>query len=195
MSGNTYKLKYSGTEIENKLDSLESKQDTLTAGANITISDDNVISATSLGSSSSGDSLYTVNGLAPDADGNFDFTLTNIGAAPTVHQHVVNDITDFSTTMANYSNVDHTHTMVKSLKVGTSTLSGDLTLTGGSNVEVSNLDNTVVLNTIPYTSDAAQSVYNAADLTQQIKFFTGTQAEFDVMTKEANIKYICYIVE
>lgn len=41
-----YKLKYSGAEIDAKLDEIAEKQDTLTAGDNITITDDGVISAT-----------------------------------------------------------------------------------------------------------------------------------------------------
>lgn len=41
----TYKLKYTGAEIDSKLDAVENKQDKLTAGDGITISEDNTISA------------------------------------------------------------------------------------------------------------------------------------------------------
>lgn len=192
-----YQLNYSGQELEAKLSEIDEKQTKLTAGNNISISPEGVISAAGDGS---GGSItppfeYTINGMSADSNGNFSVDLTTMGAAATEHTHSAADVIDLSTALASYAPIDHTHQMVTGLTVDGNTLNGSINLVAGNNVGLDVSDNAVTVSTTGYLYDSAVSFQNAENTSENVKFFIGTEAEWSAFLKDENFKYIVMITE
>lgn len=137
---------------------------------------------------------YTINGVQPDADGNFTVTATDLGSAEPDHEHVISDIDGLQEELDNKSNIIHTHPYVTSFQVtGDTALTGSINFAGEGDLTVQQNGSLISITQNAATQQVAESVTDASDGTTAIKTFVGTQAEWDAFTTDGISTYIVYL--
>lgn len=136
---------------------------------------------------------YTINDQSADENGNFTIDAASIGAAVTGHTHAISDVTDLQATLNSLAVTGHTHTMVHSLVVGGSTVTGDIVMQGTGNVQLLLVDNTINIRVTPHTVDTTSSITSTED--EQYAIFVGTEAEWNTFAAgtTAGEKYLVFI--
>ena len=136
---------------------------------------------------------YTINGQQADANGNFTIDANDIGAAVTGHTHAISDVTGLQAALGGKAASGHTHTMVKSISIGGSSVTGDVVLQGSGNVQLVQNGNIITVRLMPHTVDTTRSITSTDDT--QYKVFVGTEEEW--ATFSANLvtgeKYLVFI--
>lgn len=137
---------------------------------------------------------YTINGVQPDADGNFTVTATDLGSAEPDHKHVISDIDGLQEELDNKSDITHAHDYVQSVQVdGGTPITGSVSLTGNGDVDVLQNGNEISVTQRAATQAIASSITDSSDGATEIKTFVGTQAEWDAFTTDGTSTYLVYI--
>jgi hypothetical protein len=146
-------------------------------------------------SGGSGGSInYTVNGNPPDENGNFEVNVSTTGAALAGHTHTFGEISDFETLSNDYSDVNHTHDLVTGVKVGNTVLTENVAIAAGNNVKITESAGKVKIDAVPYTYTTTQQIVDSGSQGGNVKIFTGTQSEWDNLTKDPSVTYIAMII-
>lgn len=142
------------------------------------------------------DQVYTINGAAADAQGNFTIDLEDLGGSPLVHTHVVADITGLTDALAAKAALNHTHNLVTGIRIGDTVLTNNIRLVAGNNVEI-NISGSSIEFQVNATVDSSSATRNMVNANNNalFKVFVGTAAEWTAFTKESGVKYMVCIVE
>lgn len=168
---NTFKIDYTGDEINHAI------------GA---------VLAGNVGSSGGGIE-YTVNGEKADSTGNFIVNGDTTNAAAKEHTHtVLKDVTDLDTVSSLYADKNHTHDLVTGIKVNNTTLTNNVSISAGSNINISEANGKIKIDAVPYTHSSTSKVISSNN--KEVKFFTGTQSEWDSLQKDSTSTYIAMII-
>ena len=89
--------------------------------------------------------LYTINNIYPDKNFCFTINATNLGLATTEHKHVIDNFINLKNTLALYSEKDHTHQRLDSLKINNEVLLNEITISQSGNFYVSIKDEHTML--------------------------------------------------
>jgi hypothetical protein len=166
----------------------------LEAGTNVTFTTNQTTGATVINSLGGDMQTYTINGQ-PAVDGNFVLTPEGLGAADETHQHVIADVLGLQEALNEKSPKDHPHQMVSGVTIGAATLTGDVALLAGSNVQLIKTGNQITIAVDPVIAGTAVAVENLATADgTPVKSFIGTEAQWAALTKDAGAQYLVYIV-
>ena len=137
---------------------------------------------------------YTVNGKAPDVNGNFQIEVSSIGAANAEHLHEISSIDGLSSMLDSKAAADHTHEMVTGITIGENTLTGDIQLSGIGNVEIEQTPDTVSIKVTPFTADRTETVIDPGT-GNAYRLFVGTEREWSAFkeTLPDNSKYLVFL--
>lgn len=139
------------------------------------------------------DPSFTINGIAPSADGTFTLTSAELDVAEDVHQHAVADIVGLQDIVDNKSDVTHVHDYVQSITANGQTAVGDIVLEVQGDLAASAAGNIVSLTALAPTTSVTNAVIDESDGTTEVRTFVGTQAEWDAFTPDPAVKYLIYI--
>lgn len=89
--------------------------------------------------------LYTINNVYPDKNFCFTIDARNLGLVSTEHTHVINNFRNLKNTLALYSDKDHPHQRLDSLKVNDTVLLNEITINQSGNCYVSIKDEHTIL--------------------------------------------------
>lgn len=136
---------------------------------------------------------YTINNQHADSSGNFSIDAEDIGAAITGHTHAIADVAELQDALDGKSATSHTHTMVHTLSVGGSTVTGDVVLQGSGNVQLIQTGNVISIRLTPHTVDTTNSITSTDN--SQYKVFVGTEDEWTAFSANLvnNEKYLVFI--
>lgn len=138
---------------------------------------------------------YTVNGEKADSTGNFIVNGDTTNAAAIDHKHeVLSDISDLETVSSLYADEDHTHDLVTGIKVNNKTLTNDVSISAGSNIKISEANGKIQIDAVPYNYSSTSTVVSSDNRETKLKFFTGTQNEWDNLQKDPTLTYIAMII-
>lgn len=136
---------------------------------------------------------YTINNQPADSNGNFTIDASDIGAAITGHTHAISDITNLQTALDGKAASGHTHTMVQTISVNGSSVTGDVVLQGSGNIQLVQNGNIITVRLTPHTVDTTRSLTSTDDT--QYKVFVGTEEEWAAFSANLTTgeKYLVFI--
>lgn len=135
----------------------------------------------------------TINGISPDASGNFTLGLDEFDVAARVHGHKIADIVGLQDSLDSKSDLSHTHNYVTGLNVNGNISQGQVSIETQGDMAITAAGNVVTLVAQASAISVTDSITDSSDGSTQIKTFVGTRAEWDAFTKDPAIKYIVYI--
>lgn len=131
--------------------------------------------------------LYTINNVYPDKNFCFTIDARNLGLVSTEHTHVINNFRNLKNTLALYSDKDHPHQRLDSLKVNDTVLLNEITINQSGNCYVSIKDEHTIL--LEFRSEKQNKIgglknSNPNKAHNILKLWTGNLSETDEDTED-----------
>jgi hypothetical protein len=73
-------------------------------------------------------------------------------------------------------------------------LTNDVSISAGSNIEISEANGKIKIDAVPYNYSSTSTVVSSDNRETKLKFFTGTQSEWDSLQKDSTSTYIAMII-
>lgn len=126
--------------------------------------------------------LYTINNVYPDKNFCFTIDARNLGLVSTEHTHVINNFRNLKNKLALYSDKDHPHQRLDSLKVNDTVLLNEITINQNGNCYVSIKDEHTIL--LEFRSEKQDKIgglknSNPNKAHNILKLWTGNLSETD----------------
>lgn len=131
--------------------------------------------------------LYTINNVYPDKNFCFTIDARNLGLVATEHTHVINNFRNLKNTLELYSDKDHPHQRLDSLKINDNVLLNEITINQSGNFYVSIKDEHTIL--LEFRAEKQNKIgglknSNPNKAHNILKLWTGNLSETDEDTED-----------
>lgn len=125
--------------------------------------------------------LYTINNVYPDKNFCFTIDAKNLGLVETEHTHVINNFRDLKNTLALYSEEEHAHQKLDSIKVNDNVLLNEIEINRKGNINLSVKNDVLILEFKSERTNVIGGLKNSNPNKSQniLKLWTGNLFEND----------------